>query len=165
MSAPSQPSGARGPGAEGVLWILRHGKAADVLGLPDTARPLTDRGEAQAREAGETLRGLAPVLDAVLTSPRVRARTTAEHAVRAHGAAPGPIVIDELGDDYGLATLLALVSGWFADAGHVLVVGHNPTLSSIVEQLTGDVRGLSTGTLLGVDLGSREIVAYARPSN
>lgn len=176
-----------------VLWLLRHGKAAESLGAADAGRPLTERGEAQSKEAGETLAGLGVTFAAVLTSPRVRAKHTAEIAVAAHGSAPAPQIFEELGRDYTAADLLALVSPWLdasvgeggsapaaaAEGGPsaasgtdqtngegaagpaVLVVGHNPTLTVIAHQLTGDERTLSTGTLVAIDLASRTVLHHA----
>ncbi|MDO9353119.1 MAG: histidine phosphatase family protein [Solirubrobacteraceae bacterium] len=164
-----------------VLWLLRHGKAAESLGSPDAGRPLTARGEAQSEEAGETLARLGVVLAAVLTSPRVRAKHTAELAVAAHGSAPAPQIFDELGQDYDAKDLLALVSPWLdaavgeggsagtepaqddaAPGPAVLVVGHNPTLTVVAHTLTGDERTLQTGTLVGIDLGKREVIHHVR---
>ena len=54
-----------------MLWLLRHGDAAD--GSPDAERPLTKKGEKQARRAGDALKALGVPMDACLTSPKVRA--------------------------------------------------------------------------------------------
>jgi len=57
------------------LVIVRHAEAA--AGHPDELRPLTPVGREQARRLGEQLRahGIAP--DAVVCSPLLRARETA----------------------------------------------------------------------------------------
>src|SRR5437588_12971001 len=57
------------------LLIVRHAEAAP--GNPDELRPLTPGGRAQARALGDRLReqGLEP--DAVVSSPLLRARETA----------------------------------------------------------------------------------------
>lgn len=150
-----------------VLWLFRHGKAADAVGFRggDAARPLVGRGEAQSRESGARLAELAPHVDAVLTSPRLRALQTASIAAQAHGAAPEPVVIDDLGGDYGLRDLLAFASPWLEAPGatNVVVVGHNPTLSVLVHELTGDDRGLKTGAFAGVDLADRSLVELYAP--
>ena len=156
--APSMPTGP-------VLWLLRHGQADHPANVDDAARPLTERGEEQARSAGRMLAQLAPRIEVVLTSPRVRALRTAELAVAAHGSAPEPIVLDELGGDYGLPELLALIAPWTTGDGRtdVVVVGHNPTLAWLVHQLTRDDRGLSTGTLVAIDLVGRRLLQHVRP--
>lgn len=151
-----------------VLWLFRHGKAADAVGFKggDAARPLVSRGEAQSRESGERLAELASHVDAVLTSPRLRAHQTASIAAQAHGTAPEPVVIDEIGGDYGLQALLALASPWLDAPGaeNVWVVGHNPTLSILVYELTGVDRGLKTGAFAGIDLADRTLVEHFTPT-
>lgn len=148
-----------------VLWLLRHGQADHPVGLADAARPLTPQGEEQARSAGRSLAELAPSPAVVLSSPRVRALRTAELAVAAHGRAPEPVIIEELGGDYGLPELLALLAPWTEGDGRVdvVVVGHNPTLAWLASQLTREDRGLSTGTLVGIDLVGRRLLHHVRP--
>lgn len=156
--APAVPTGP-------VLWLLRHGQADHPPGLADAERPLTRKGEEQARSAGRSLAQLAPEIAVVLTSPRVRARETARLAVAEHGSAPAPVEIDELGGDYSLPELLALLAPFIEGQGRIdaVVVGHNPTLAWLVQQLTRDDRGLSTGTLVGIDLVGRRLLQHVRP--
>ena len=68
------------------LFVVRHAEAAP--GEPDELRPLTAGGRAVARELGETLAREQP--DAVLSSPLLRARETAEQVARAAGVEPEP---------------------------------------------------------------------------
>ena len=63
------------------IWLARHGETTwsrDWLHTSVTDVPLTDRGMQQARELGHRLAGRSFVL--VLSSPRLRARRTAELA-------------------------------------------------------------------------------------
>ena len=69
------------------LWLLRHGEAVPHA-LDDASRELTARGEEQARSAGRALAAMEMVFHAVYTSPKVRARRTAELACEALGAEP-----------------------------------------------------------------------------
>ncbi|MFT4036061.1 MAG: histidine phosphatase family protein [Patulibacter sp.] len=161
----SDARGSSPPAKHRTLWLLRHGQAGAPPGVDDAARPLTVVGEAQARAAGVALAERAPRLAVVLCSPRLRAHHTAQLAAEAHGAAPGPLVIDELGGDYGVGALLALLSPWDDGdaAGDLLVVGHNPTLAWIAHQLSGDDRGFSTGTLVGIDRAAGRLSHYVAP--
>ena len=61
-----------------MLWLLRHAEAAD--GAPDDERPLTERGVTQAQDAGHALAALGVTIDACLSSPKLRAVQTAQHA-------------------------------------------------------------------------------------
>lgn len=80
------------------LYFMRHGETAWSRTGQHTGRtdlPLTEHGEAEARALGGLLRGVA--FDQVFTSPRLRARRTAELAGHA-----GAIVEPDLAEwDYG----------------------------------------------------------------
>ncbi len=123
------------PESKRTLIVLRHAKAAQVPGLADAERPLTGRGERDARRAGETLRSLGLVPDLVLCSPSVRTRRTAELAL-AELAPAAPVdfnrdIYEACADD-----LLDLVRGTLPDVGTLLLVGHNPGVHELVMGLT-----------------------------
>src|SRR5712692_3699465 len=71
----------------GQLWLLRHAEAEPHGTRADTERKLTSRGERQARIAGAALARIGVEFDAVLFSPKVRARRTAEIAAKEWSAA------------------------------------------------------------------------------
>jgi len=112
------------------VFLIRHAKAE--AGEPDELRALNKRGREQARELGQRLAqdGVRP--DAVLSSPLLRARQTAEAIARATDAeaevderlAPGATV-DDLRD---------AVAGRGAT---VVVVGHQPDCGQIAAAVTG----------------------------
>src|SRR3954452_24058753 len=62
------------------LWLLRHGEAVPHESKPDHARELTPRGRRQAEAAGAALAALNVEFAGCYTSPKVRARETAELA-------------------------------------------------------------------------------------
>jgi len=62
------------------LWMLRHGEAVPHDSKPDAERELTPRGRLQAEAAGGALAALSAEFAACYTSPKVRARETAELA-------------------------------------------------------------------------------------
>jgi phosphohistidine phosphatase len=148
------------------LWLLRHAEAEPHGTRTDAERRLTERGEQQARAAGVALTRMQAAFDAVLFSPRVRARQTAELAAerwseeqRARLAVHPP-----LAGGFDAAQAREALSTVVAD-GRLLLVGHEPDLSRLVGDLTGaraDVKkgGLAIVRLEGAD---GELVALVRP--
>jgi phosphohistidine phosphatase len=136
-----------------VIYLLRHGDAEPGNG-DDAARRLTAKGERQAEAAGRALAVLGTALVACLTSPKVRAAETARLACEALGLEPE--VAAELSggefDAHGLA----------AGRGDVLLVGHEPSFSTAIAQLTGARAKLRKGGLASVD-GST-LVALLQPA-
>jgi phosphohistidine phosphatase len=136
-----------------VLWLLRHGDAAE--GSPDAERPLTKKGEKQARAAGQALAALGVKVEACLTSPKVRAADTARLACEPLGAEPelepklagGPFDAEALAAGLG---------------DNVLLVGHDPDFSMAVHALTGAQVRMKKGGLAGVEKG--ELMVLLRPS-
>jgi phosphohistidine phosphatase len=136
-----------------MLWLLRHGDAAD--GSPDAERPLTDKGRRQSRAAGAALKALGVELDACLTSPKVRAADTARIACEQLGDVQPQLEPKLAGGPFDAE---ALAAGLGDD---VLLVGHDPDFSSAVHSLTGAQVRLRKGGLAGVDRG--ELMVLLRP--
>jgi len=113
------------------LYLVRHAKAE--RGEPDDLRRLTPDGRAAARDLGRRLaaEGVAP--DAVLSSPLLRARETAEEIARATGAEVEPV--DLLAPGATVEDVTRAVSG---RGETVVVVGHQPDCGQIAAALTGE---------------------------
>jgi phosphohistidine phosphatase len=122
-----------------MIFLLRHGEAEPDDGRGDAARELTEKGRAQADAAGRAIHRLGFEIDACLTSPKVRARDTAVPVCRHLGLEPE--ICQPIADGY--FDTLALVVG----RGNVLVVGHEPDLSSEVARLTGSRVKMKKGGL------------------
>jgi phosphohistidine phosphatase len=137
------------------LWLLRHGEAEPHGRRPDEQRELTERGERQARAAGGALAALDVRLDAVLTSPRVRALETARLACEVLPGAIEPETHQSLSAGFDGSRALELLARW-EDGARVLVVGHEPDLSSVVEELTGARVDLKKGGLAMVRIGDQD---------
>ena len=136
-----------------MLWLLRHGDAED--GSPDAARPLTEKGERQARAAGEALAALGVEIEACFTSPKVRARDTARLACEALGIEP----IEEDALAGGRFDARELAAGF----DEVLLVGHDPDFSDAVTELTGARVQMKKGGLAGID--GQELRVLMRPAD
>ena len=134
------------------LYFLRHGIAADVgpVGLGDAGRPLTKEGIAKMQAGAHGMRRLGLRLDALLSSPLVRAHETAEIVARELG--PELQLAEKLAPGCDLAQLFALL-GEYRAAERVMLVGHEPDFSSLVGALTGGSQVLmKKGGLARVDI-------------
>jgi phosphohistidine phosphatase len=112
------------------IYLVRHAEAAS--GEPDHERRLTPEGGEQARRVAERLAEAEPRPDAVLHSPLVRARETAELIAAPLGIQPEP--------DARLAPAATADDVRAAIAGRgeaVVVVGHQPDCSEVAAALTG----------------------------
>jgi len=135
-----------------MLWMLRHADAAN--GFPDDERPLTARGVAQAENAGRALQRLGVQIDTCLSSPKLRAVQTAQHA-----CAPLelPVTVERRlsGEPFDVDDLIA-------GLGDVLLVGHDPSFSLTLHDLTGAQARMRKGGLAAIHKG--ELMTLLRPS-
>jgi len=142
------------------LWFLRHGEAEPHdAGSNDDDRRLTERGEGQSRAAGRALAALEITFQAIYTSPKVRARETAQLACEALGCEL--VEHAPLREGFSADDALELLH---ADE-RILVVGHEPDFSQVVHDLTGARIDLKKGGVAGVRMdGARgELVVLLRP--
>jgi phosphohistidine phosphatase len=129
-----------------TLLLLRHAKSDWSTERPDERRPLSKRGRRDAPAAGRWLAEHAPPLDLVVCSTAVRAARTWALASAELDPAPNVLRDDRL--YAATATGLLTVVRTLPDAaGTVLLVGHNPGLSDLVELLTGEPRELKTSSI------------------
>ena len=135
-----------------TLLVLRHAKSSwNNPALDDHERPLNKRGRRVAPRIGELVRQYGLIPDVVLSSDAVRARLTAEAVAEAARYA-GEILLDPrlyLASPADIRSLLATVR---ENAETVMIVGHNPGLEKLVEQLTGERQDLPTATLVQIGL-------------
>lgn len=134
------------------LFLLRHADAGDpeAWAGSDNERPLSPKGEAQAERLATFLHGVRFGVDAVISSPKVRARRTAE--IVADGIGTAVRIDDRLGSGVQAAT----VDGILRDAGspaRAMLVGHDPDFSELLAALSKapDV-SMKKGALARVDV-------------
>jgi phosphohistidine phosphatase len=134
-----------------MLWLLRHADAAD--GLPDDERPLTERGIVQAQNAGRALEILGVHIDVCLTSPKLRAVQTAQYTCAPLGV---EVSVEPrlAGEPFDVAELTA-------GLGDVLLVGHDPSFTLTVHDLTGAQARMRKGGIAGIHKG--ELITLMRP--
>lgn len=123
------------------LYFLRHGIAVD-LGDPrvqnDSERFLTAKGIKRMRRAAKGLRALAISFDAILSSPAVRARQTADLVAGELALEAKVQEISGLAPESTVDQLIFSLTR-YQDLEHILLVGHEPLLTkSIAFLLTGE---------------------------
>src|SRR5690349_958844 len=107
-----------------ALHLLRHAHAGDPERWhgDDAERPLSDKGRRQAERLGRLLAAVDDAPDLFITSPKVRARQTAELVA---GELDVPVVVDpRLGSGLDLSSLSDILLAR-PDAERPCVVGHD----------------------------------------
>lgn len=122
------------------LYILRHGEAGKRIpsGSRDSERPLTVAGQEEVVEVARALDRLGVRFDFVATSPLERARQTADAVARVLKVKKGNLEEwNELKPEGRRAELYRKLSQ-FKPESSVLVVGHEPYLSTMVSEIVFD---------------------------
>lgn len=135
-----------------TLYILRHAKsdwAADYSA--DHERPLNKRGVRAAKHIGRFLAMAGEVPSLILTSTAVRAKTTVELAAAAGGFEEVPVTTTRSFYESSPGRVLDEVRRTSDEHASVLIAGHEPTWSGLIEMLTGARVRMVTAGLARID--------------
>jgi phosphohistidine phosphatase len=128
-----------------TLFLVRHAKSSrDDPTLPDRERPLDDRGRRDATRMGKRLAERSVKPDLILSSPALRALTTAQLIADEIGNSPRDIVVVE--------RLYASTPGKVVEVIHaldnrmerVMLFGHNPEFTELAHRLSPEIRDMPT---------------------
>lgn len=135
------------------VLILRHGKSDWDAGYDsDHERPLARRGIRAAELMGRFLSHIDQVPDQVISSTAVRARSTAELGIEA-GQWNSPALYTEALYGASVGSVLELLRRIDDSIARLLLVGHQPTWSELISELTGGATyRFPTAALARVDL-------------
>jgi phosphohistidine phosphatase len=133
------------------LHLLRHADAGDPEAYkgPDAERPLSAKGKDQAKRLGSFLNDVGFAPDAVISSPKVRARQTAELA--ADRWKTGVRFDDRLAAGFSPADVDAILADAGSPAKPVLV-GHDPDFSELLSTLVGAEVTMKKGAFARIDV-------------
>ncbi len=123
-----------------TLFLVRHAKSSrNDPTLPDRARPLDDRGRQDAPRMGKRLtkRGVKPEL--LMSSPALRALTTAQLIADEIGYERKAIVVDDRLYASSAGDLLDLIRALDKKLDRVMLSGHNPEFTDLAHQLSSDI--------------------------
>jgi phosphohistidine phosphatase len=135
-----------------TLLIMRHAKSSwKQAEVADDQRPLNKRGQRDAPRMGRLLRENDLVPQAIFSSTAERARQTATAVAEANGF-EGQIQFDASLYAAPAEAYLLVLRGLPAEMHVAMVVGHNPGVDELVEELTGEDEHLSTGAIARVEL-------------
>ncbi|MFB3880927.1 MAG: phosphohistidine phosphatase SixA [Armatimonadota bacterium] len=146
------------------LYLMRHGEAEAASISGDEARELTEKGRRDVQTMAEMLIRAGARPECIYTSPLTRARQTAEIVARLLGLVAQPD--SRLRPGAKLGSVQRLVEE--LTSASMLLVGHEPDMSSIVFHLTDGRIRMRTGGVARVDAdrlepGSGVLVWLASP--
>lgn len=119
-----------------TLYLLRHAKSSWANpGQKDYERPLNDRGLHDAPEMARRLLERDVRLDLVVSSPAVRALTTATLVCEVMNLDPADIVQDRQIYLAGSPKLMQIVSLFDESCESAMLVAHNPALTDLANEL------------------------------
>lgn len=134
-----------------LLHLLRHADAGDPEAWtgPDAVRPLSGKGRKQSKRVGDHLASIGFTVDAIITSPKIRAEQTAE--IVAERVKVKVTVDDRLAGPFDLDTVEAILSD-AGDPERVLLVGHDPDFSETISTLCGARLELKKGGFARIEV-------------
>ncbi len=125
-----------------TLIFMRHAKSDwSIPGQKDFDRTLNNRGLGDAPRMGRRLLEIGVKPDLVLSSPAIRAKTTAESVAEQLGYDIDSIVYEDEIYESSVRTLLKVVNDLDDKYNCVLIFGHNPTHTYLAEYLTKEAIG------------------------
>lgn len=130
------------------LYLVRHAKAGSAdAGLEDFERALTERGRRDAtRMAREAARLAADTRPTLLSSPAVRAITTARRFAEALQVDPRTIRIDARLYEASVGDWMRVLEEQADAVSPLFAFGHNPGISELGGWLCPEMRELSLPT-------------------
>lgn len=120
------------------LFLNRHAKSDwNHPGLTDFERPLNERGLRDAPDMGERLANRNETIDLIVTSPAVRALSTAKIIAEKINYKKEDIVENRSIYAAAVTDLLKVVNRLNNHYNSVLLFGHNPGFTDFADYLTG----------------------------
>ena len=121
------------------LSLVRHAKTEPgASGQEDWDRVLEPRGQRDAPEMARRLKQLNPKPDRILSSPAVRAITTATIMVRELGVSAQKVQQDERLYLASPKAMLAVIQELGGRSRHLMVVGHNPGITEFADRISAE---------------------------
>jgi phosphohistidine phosphatase len=136
-----------------TLYLTRHAKSEKgFTGVDDFDRPLNERGIHNASAMAALMKGRNFIPVGLLTSPAVRAMSTACIFARVMEIPWDRIHISEAIYEADEQTLLSVFQGIPDRCSSVMAFGHNPGFTEIANLLTGEkIENIPTSAVVCID--------------
>jgi phosphohistidine phosphatase len=120
-----------------TLILVRHAKSSHNFGMSsDFERPLNDRGISDAKEMGKKLFKKSVLIDQFVSSPAIRAKSTAELFVKEYDRKLKEILFIPALYHSGTENFIEVISGLDDQYDHVALFSHNPGITDFASNLT-----------------------------
>ncbi len=158
------------------LILIRHAKSSwSQAGMSDFDRPLNQRGINDAPKMAGRIRSSKLTIDQIVSSPALRAITTAEMFSEVFDIPFENILQNKAVYEADPETLMRIVSKFESSWNTVIMFGHNPGLSYLVGLLTGELYDKVTCSISEIDIhiddwshctaGIGSLISYDFPKN
>jgi len=157
------------------LFLTRHAKSSwSNPGLADIDRPLNERGKKAAPFMGKLIVDKGEKPELLISSPAYRALSTAKAFGEVMGLVENDIIVNRAIYSAGAQQLLELMQNQDDLHKSIMLFGHNPTFTSLVNMLTGSniMNVVTCGVVridfeysswTDIDFGSGRLVYYEYP--
>ena len=136
-----------------TLYLMRHSKAVqDADSGSDFDRTLTERGLNDALIMGQRLRNNHEAPALIIASSAIRTSMTAQEVAARLDYPEANIIFTKSLYNAGEETYLKTIHHVEDTLDSVMLIGHNPTISSLISALSGEgVRGVSTSGIARIN--------------
>jgi len=135
------------------LYLVRHGDA-EALAPTDHGRELTEHGKERVAQASQVIKRLGIAPKVIYSSPRIRAKQTAELIAEALGMTV--VITEEVNFGFDTGNIKTLTKD-LRSRDEVMFVGHNPDMSQVVHKMTGASVAMKKGGLARIDIVSTKV--------
>lgn len=134
------------------LYLLRHAKSAKAFhGLEDIDRPLNETGYLEAYKIAEQFAKLDEKPELIITSPAIRAYTTALIFHRELKLPESQLVLSPRLYEIEIKNLYDFVAGLDDTYNSIMIAGHNPSFSQFASEMNPEISHIPTSGLLRFD--------------
>ncbi len=135
------------------IYLIRHGKAEDGYDKTDFERELIAKGEKKTKKIAEFLADRNIIIDLMLVSMAQRTKQTAKIIAETLSVSKKKIVEEKALYLASTNGILEVIYGVNDQIDHLMVVGHNPGISSLATYLCNeDIDWLPTSAVVAIEI-------------